>query len=222
MRSLIKARDSFRSISIIVLLYTTFNLCGINQIFSNPKIFYGEDNYQNHVIYTLLLSVGCLLISSLIFKSWDIKPAVVLSSALIVISCIAFFFSFQVRIFTYIFSIGYNLGLSHCPFYVLGFIFPEDYRVAGTFLGLTVNRVVAVVSVFIPLGSPQQMHTPVFIGYALLTAFTALYICLVYEDTKGKDQTFSGEREISFWSNIYALDQPMNWVCFSFSKLVFS
>lgn len=187
--SLISNKKAFKSLFLVVLFHFVQNFSGINQLALNPKSIYG-DNYLNclNINYSIGLITGAF--SSYFLEYFGRKSLLITSSFILLLSSLVIFSKIDVFYSSYVFSFGFNFGLSSIPYVVLGELFPVEYIAPGALIGTSVNWISAAISMLIPQGSPKDLYNYTFLGYSGILAVFILIVMGYFKETKGQVPSF--------------------------------
>lgn len=187
--SLLLNPKATRSLLIVASFHIIQNLCGINQLSLNPQSIYGE-NFQYHVVLSLLIGWIVSFFSGYILEMVGRKIMVLLSCLITVICCISFYFQYEILYFSYLFSFGFNMGLSSIPYILLGEIFPEEHVAAGALFGTSCNWIGSILSVQIPQGDVSDKYNGSFLCYIGFTVIFSIFVMGFFRESKGRQPSF--------------------------------
>ncbi|KAI5150518.1 hypothetical protein ENBRE01_1546 [Enteropsectra breve] len=185
----IATRFARKSILIITVLHIATNLCGINHIVLCINSILGENNanFNGFLTNSWALIVSCFATS--LVNRLGRKFLIIISIITVMASNFAFYQEWNLRIFLFIFILGYNFGLSAIPFILIGEIFPGDYIGQGAMYATSCNWLSAILSV-IAIVPNVTKHNPSWLVYnaTLLVTLVALLVC--FKETKNKKPAF--------------------------------
>ncbi|ELA41035.1 uncharacterized protein VICG_01917 [Vittaforma corneae ATCC 50505] len=187
--SLLVNPKALKSLIFSAFFHIVQNLCGINQLSLNARSIYGE-NFQYHVVLSLLIGLPVTILSGYLLEHFGRKSLILTSSSITSICCVAFYLHFQVFYASYLFSFGFNIGLSGIPYVILSEVFPQEYVAPGAIFATSCNWISAMISMFIPQGSVEDQYNPVFIGYFFVTLAFILFVSFYFKETKNRIPAF--------------------------------
>lgn len=187
--SLLMNPKALKSLIFAASFHIVQNMCGINQLSLNAQSIYGE-HFQYHMVLSLLIGLPVTILSGYLLEHFGRKSLILVSSSITAMCCIAFYFSFHVFYASYLFSFGFNVGLSGIPYVILGEVFTQECVVPGAIFATSCNWISAMISMFIPQGSVEDKYNPVFAGYFSITLAFILFVTFYFRETKGKIPSF--------------------------------
>lgn len=188
---LISNPNARKSILIITMILIGQQISGIKSI-----IFYSEEIFKktgNSHLYTAFLGISLILgtiVSMFIIDKAGRKKLLLISS--LVAAGNLFLLALNKFIFFAIFGfvIGYSIGLGPIPWFIAGEGYPEDYKKAGSTLGISANWLT---------NYTVALNFPILLNYstkhAFLPLFSALvflffFILILFPETKGRKIDF--------------------------------
>ena len=182
--SFIAMRKSHRSLFLIALCHFAQQASGVNHIlFSAKSIFPGMDEtFLLLCLCSFALSTG--LFASTVVDKFGRKYLLLLSSLVTMISCVAFFFAYNPRVFAFLYILGYNLGLSGIPYILISEIFPTDVISHGALFSTSCNWMAAFTSVIVS-GAGTEKYNKAFLFYIGYLVVFATIITAMFRETKG-------------------------------------
>lgn len=135
--------------------------------------------------FALLISI----FASSIINRFGRKSLLLSSSFVIILSCIAFYFSWYPQISSFLYILGFNLGLNSIPFVLIGEIFPIEFMLHGGLFGTSCNFIGGILSMLIPAGGTEK-NNPAFLVYSGSLVVFMIIIKSLYTETKGKLPAF--------------------------------
>lgn len=184
---LIKKRKARKSLITAVLMHLAQQLACINGViqYSNT-IFEKTDNAETQTIILGVVSLFSSLFSMFIVDRAGRKIMILLSCAIVSLTLGLLSFGIKTNYSTFLYIIGFNLGLGPVTWFITGEIFPAEYKKSGTFLAVSVNWIsnFCVTSIFPYLF--DKMGSKSFLVYLACTLLMAVYFLIFLRETKGK------------------------------------
>jgi len=172
-----------RPLFIITLLFVTLNLTGLNQITSNPRAIYGQDNAELHVILASVICIATVYASSWLCRRCGLKAMLLASSFFMITALVAFTYNINTHIFAYVFMIGFHLSYTNAPIAILRSEFEPEYYVSSTFYAVTVTRLSAATSMMLSM-IPEHYKGFLFGGYILIIGMTTAMVLVLHGRSK--------------------------------------
>lgn len=165
-------KDARKSILIITMILIGQQISGIKSI-----IFYSEEIFKetgNPHFYTGFLRI-CLIIGTIVSMFIIDKAG---RKSLLLLSCLIaganlYLLAVNKLVFLAIFGfiIGYSIGLGPIPWFIAGEVYPEEYKKAGTTLGISANWLT---------NYTVALNFPVLLKYSTKHAFLPLFSAMLF------------------------------------------
>lgn len=189
--SLLTSKVARKSLIASVILHAGQQLSGIRAviIFSNT-IFQTSPNPKlccALIGFNLILGT---LISMMIVDRFGRKKMLCVSLLIAGLSLLVLAFQIHDIIGIFGFILGYSLGMGPIPWFIIGEIFPEDYKRAGTMIGVSANwlftYIVAVCFYFV---FDHLGYRSFFMFFGAI-CLILIYVVFQMKETKGKSSDF--------------------------------
>lgn len=182
-------RKSHRSLFIIALFHFAQHFSGINHVLFSAQSIFSE---QNPAVMLIILCSFALLVTvsaSSVIDRVSRKLMTLISSILVSGACVAFYYAFLPEVFSFVYILGFNLGLSSIPYVLIGEIFPAECIGHGALFASSCNWLGAFSSILVPNGGAEK-HNSAFLVYVGFICFFSLSVLAVYNDTRQKKPRF--------------------------------
>lgn len=187
--SLITDKQAVKSIILIIAFHMANNLTGINQLAFQPQGIYGKD-FQPRVCVSLAIGLVSGVLSSYFLEIFGRKLLTMLSCAIVSIALTGFYYKAYMTNFGYLYSFGFNIGLSNIPFVLFGEIFPVKYMAPGALLGTSINYLATIASINMLIHGDVPLYSRVFLFYIGSAAALSLLVLFLFKETKGRKPEF--------------------------------
>lgn len=146
--SLLLNRKAHKSLLIVASFHIIQNLCGINHLTFYAEKIYGP-NYCWHQCVNLLIGLILTIISGYLLSLFGRKPLIILSTVVMMLSCLGLYFHILSCFFGYLFIIGFNIGMGNIPYVIMGEVFPAKYVGIGALFATSWNWIGAFISALV-------------------------------------------------------------------------
>ncbi|KAI5150517.1 hypothetical protein ENBRE01_1545 [Enteropsectra breve] len=189
--SLLTNRAALRSLAIILFAHTAQSLSGNNHVtFSARSLFSGADTNLNLIlIYWNVAATAITIAQSFVIDRLGRKLLFLLSSFVVAICCISFYFRYSVRAFAVLYVIGFNIGLNAVPHVLVGEVFPPEHALNGSVYAISCNWLSGLLGIAIQDTNTVENNKS-WIYYIAALAVCGVAVVHLYKETKGKQPKF--------------------------------